>query len=69
MAAGTELTLLGQTLDVYEALNKDQLQEKADLKHAAHKSKDNRNLYLVKEGGQYLDSKETSVSHIDPVTH
>jgi hypothetical protein len=69
LAAGTELTLLSETLDVYEALNKDQLQEKADLKHAAHKSKDNRHLYLVKEGGQYLDSKETSVSFVDPITH
>lgn len=62
------MTLLDQTLDVYEALNKDQLQEKADFKHAAHNSKDKRNLYLVKEGGQYLDSKETSVSYISPVT-
>jgi hypothetical protein len=62
------LSLLGQTLDVHEALNKDQLQEKAGLKHAAHKSKDTRNLYLVKEGGEYLDNKETSVSYIDPVT-
>ena len=52
------MTLCGQTLDVYEALNKDQLQEKANLKHAAHKSKDKRNLYLVKEGGQYLDIKK-----------
>lgn len=62
--AGTELSLLGQTLDVYKALNKDQLQEKADLKHATHKSKDSRNLYLVKEGGQCLDSKETSITLI-----
>jgi hypothetical protein len=54
LAVGTELTLLDQTLDVYEALNKDQLQQKGDLKNGAQKSKDSRNLYLVKEGGQYL---------------
>lgn len=67
-AAGTELTLFGQTLDVHEALSKDQLQEKAAFKHAAHKSKDRRNLYLVKEGGQYLDNRDTSASCNDLIT-
>jgi hypothetical protein len=51
LAAGTELTLLDQTLDVFKALNKDQLQQKTDPKHEVHKNKDSRNLYLVKEGG------------------
>lgn len=50
LAAGTELSLLDHTLDVYEALNKDQLQQKTNLKHEVQKSKDSRNLYLVKEG-------------------
>jgi hypothetical protein len=54
LAAGTELTLLDQPLDVYKALSKDQLQQKVDFKHGAQMSKDSRNLYLVKEGGQYL---------------
>jgi hypothetical protein len=51
LAAGTELSLLDHTLDVYRALNKDQLQQKANLKHEVQKSKDSRNLYLIKEGG------------------
>ncbi|KDR23731.1 RNA-binding protein 28 isoform X3 [Zootermopsis nevadensis] len=57
LAAGTELTLLGQTLDVHEALNKEQIQQKADLKHGVQKSKDGRNLYLVKEGVVIAGSK------------
>jgi hypothetical protein len=51
LAAGTELTLLDQTLDVYQALNKDELQQKTNLKHDVQKNKDSRHLYLVKEGG------------------
>ncbi|XP_023719481.1 RNA-binding protein 28 isoform X2 [Cryptotermes secundus] len=50
LAAGTELSLLDHTLDVYEALNKDQLQQKTNLKRDIQKNKDSRNLYLVKEG-------------------
>lgn len=64
LAAGTELTLLGQTLDVHEALNKEQIQQKADLKHGVQKSKDGRNLYLVKEGGKYLYSIQLNVSDL-----
>jgi hypothetical protein len=51
LAAGTELSLLDHTLEVYEALNKGQLQQKTNLKHDIQKNKDSRNLYLVKEGG------------------
>jgi hypothetical protein len=69
LAAGTELTLLDQTLDVYEALNKEQLQQKADLKHGAQKSRDSRNLYLVKEGGQYLYGTQLNLIDLDPLNY
>jgi hypothetical protein len=69
LAAGRELTLLDQSLDVYEALNKEQLQQKADLKHEAQKSKDSRNLYLVKEGGQYLHSIQLILIDLDSLKY
>nr|CAI5832985.1 unnamed protein product [Callosobruchus analis] len=49
--AGTELKLLGNILDCFPALHKDDVQKKAKEKMEANKgSKDSRNLYLVKEG-------------------
>ncbi|VEN45461.1 unnamed protein product [Callosobruchus maculatus] len=51
LSAGTELTLLGNILDCYPALHRDDVQKKAKEKKEANKgSKDSRNLYLVKEG-------------------
>lgn len=54
LSAGTELTLHDQVLDPHRAVNKEDLQRRP-----AHnnKHKDNRNLYLVKEGVVVAGSK------------
>ncbi|CAH2004988.1 unnamed protein product [Acanthoscelides obtectus] len=58
LSAGTELTLLGNILDCHPALHRDEVQKKAKEKKEASKgSKDNRNLYLVKEGVILAGSK------------
>ncbi|KAL7307265.1 hypothetical protein TKK_0000462 [Trichogramma kaykai] len=49
LSAGTELTLRGQILDPHKALSKEEVKEKSQEKKQK-KTKDSRNLYLVKEG-------------------
>jgi len=52
LQAGTELTLLGNVLDCHPAIDRNDLKNKEQLnKELKGKSKDSRNLYLVKEGG------------------
>lgn len=52
LQAGTELTLLGNVLDCHPAIDRNDLKNKEQLnKELKSKSKDSRNLYLVKEGG------------------
>ncbi|KAL1506746.1 hypothetical protein ABEB36_006050 [Hypothenemus hampei] len=51
LSAGTELTLLGNVLDCHPAIDKDDLKKKEkEQNELKTKSKDSRNLYLVKEG-------------------
>lgn len=40
-----------QILEAYRALDKNEIENKENLKQ--HKQKDSRNLYLIKEGGKY----------------
>lgn len=52
LQAGTELTLMGNVLDCYKALSRDELEEKRNAKREKEiRQRDTRNLYLVKEGG------------------
>ncbi|XP_046748150.1 RNA-binding protein 28 [Diprion similis] len=48
LSAGTELRIHDQTLDPHKALNRNEVQDKSELKK--QKVTDSRNLYLVKEG-------------------
>lgn len=50
--AGTELRLHDQIIDTYRALPKQEVTNKTNLKK--QRTKDSRNLYLVKEGGKML---------------
>lgn len=50
--AGTELRLRDQIIDVHRALPKQEVTNKTNLKK--QRTKDSRNLYLVKEGGKML---------------
>lgn len=51
LAAGTELTLLGNILDCHSAIDRNDLKNKVQKeREMKHKPKDSRNLYLVKEG-------------------
>lgn len=52
LQAGTELTLKGNVLDCHKALNKNELEMKRNAQKVV-KQKDTRNLYLVKEGGEF----------------
>ena len=53
LAAGTELTLLGNILDCQRALARNEVREKNSAKKQDKTViKDSRNLYLVKEGGK-----------------
>lgn len=44
-----------QILEAYRALDKNEVENKENLKQ--HKQKDSRNLYLIKEGGKYYKKK------------
>lgn len=58
LKAGTELKLNDQILDVYPALNRqDILNKKQQQKDQNNSQKDNRNLYLIKEGLVMAGSK------------
>lgn len=48
LSAGTELQMEDQVLEAQRALDKNEIENKANSKHQRHK--DSRNLYLVKEG-------------------
>ncbi|XP_076302436.1 LOW QUALITY PROTEIN: RNA-binding protein 28-like [Lasioglossum baleicum] len=48
LSAGNELEMEDQILQAFKALDKNEIENKANLKE--HKKKDSRNLYLVKEG-------------------
>ncbi|CAH0560297.1 unnamed protein product [Brassicogethes aeneus] len=51
LQAGTELTLMGNTLDCHPALQRGEVEQKlTDKKEKKSEPKDSRNLYLVKEG-------------------
>ena len=54
MSAGTELRLHDQVLDPHKAIDRNLAQDPKGLK--AQKVKDSRNLYLVKEGGKYIEN-------------
>ncbi|CAL7945297.1 unnamed protein product [Xylocopa violacea] len=48
LLAGNELQMEDQLLEAYRALDRNEVENKANLKH--NKQKDSRNLYLIKEG-------------------
>lgn len=48
LSAGSELQMEDQILEVKKALDKNEIEDRANSKH--HRPKDSRNLYLVKEG-------------------
>lgn len=56
MSAGNKLQMEDQILEVYRALDKNEVENKENLKQ--HKQKDSRNLYLIKEGGKYYKKKK-----------
>ena len=57
LKAGTELVLNDQILDVYPALNRNDILEKIQKKDVNKSKSDNRNLYLIKEGLVLAGSK------------
>lgn len=60
LAAGTELTLLGNVLDCHPAVDRNELRQKQiEQKKQKSAPNDSRHLYLVKEGGKSHNSYNT----------
>lgn len=58
LSAGTELRLFDQVLDPHRALHKNEVEDQKNFK--SEKIKDSRNLFLVKEGGMFAQSINSS---------
>ncbi|KAJ8913580.1 hypothetical protein NQ315_013985, partial [Exocentrus adspersus] len=66
--AGTNLTLLGNILDCYPALDRNAIQKKVQEKAQRIIPKDSRNMYLVKEGVIMAGSKAAEGVSVNDMT-